>query len=104
MNQSFMIVSSLRITVSLLRHVSKFNKRILSTHKLIIIWKKNSKYVRGFRRSHGTQRSLMIMLQKCKDVPDKGEYIHVLFIDLSKTFDTINHDSFVDKIKSLQIF
>ena len=100
-----MIVSSLRKTVSLLRHVSKFNKRILSTHKLIIIWKKKlSKYVRGFRRSHGTQRSLMIMLQKCKDVPDKGEYIHVLFIDLSKTFDTINHDSFVDKIKSLQIF
>ena len=54
---------------------------------------KLSKYVTGFRKSHGTQHSLMIMLEKWKNVLDKG-YVCVLFMDLSKAFDKINHDLF----------
>ena len=53
---------------------------------------KLSKYLAGFCKSHGTQHSLMIMLEKWKNVLDKGEYGFVLFMDLSKAFDTINHD------------
>ena len=53
---------------------------------------KLSKYVTGFRISHGTQHSLMIMLEKWKNVLDKGEYVCLLFMDISKAFDTINHD------------
>ena len=53
---------------------------------------KLSKYLAGFCKSHGTQHSLMIMLEKWKNVLDKGEYVCVLFMDLSKAFDTINHD------------
>ena len=48
---------------------------------------KLSKYVTGFRKSQGTQHSLMIMLEKWKNVLDKGEYVCVLFMDLSKAFD-----------------
>ena len=53
---------------------------------------KLSKHVAGFRKSHGTQHSFMIMLEKWKNVLDKGEYVCVLFVDLSKAFGTINHD------------
>ena len=61
---------------------------------------KLSKYVKGFRKSHGTQHSLMIMLEKWKKVLDKGEYVCVLFMDLSKAFDTINHDLLLAKLRA----
>ena len=61
---------------------------------------KLSKYVKGFRKSHGTQHSLIIMLEKWKKVLDKGEYVCVLFMDLSKAFDTINHDLLLAKLRA----
>ena len=65
---------------------------------------KISKYVKGFRKSHGTQHFLMIMLEKWKNVLDKGEYVCVLFMDLSKAFDMINHDLLFVKLRVLRIF
>ena len=48
---------------------------------------KLSKCVTGFCKSHRTQHSLMvlmIMLERWQNVLDKGEYLCVLFMDLSK--------------------
>ena len=61
---------------------------------------KLSKYIAGFGKSHGTQHSSMIMLEKWKNVLDKGEYVCVLFMDLSKAFDTINHDLLLAKLRA----
>ena len=58
------------------------------------------KYVTDFRKSHGTQHSLMIMLEKWKNVLDKGEYLCVLFMDLSKAFDPINNDILLAKLRA----
>ena len=80
--------------VSLLPHVSKVFERILYTQINNYMENKLSKYVTGFHKSHGTRHSLIIMLEKWKNVLDKGEYVCVLFMDLSKTFDTINHNIF----------
>ena len=60
---------------------------------------KLSKHVTGFQKSHGIQHSLMTMLDKRKSALDKGENICVLFMDLSKAFDTINHDLLLAKLK-----
>ena len=61
---------------------------------------KLSKHVTGFQKSHGIQHSLITMLEKRKNALDKGENICVLFMDLSKAFDTINHDLLLAKLKA----
>ena len=61
---------------------------------------KLSKCLTGFRKSHGTQHLLITMLEKWKKAVDKGEYTSALFMDLSKAFDTINHDLLLAKLKT----
>ena len=61
---------------------------------------KISNYVNGFRKSHGTQHSLVIMLERWTRAIDKGEYIFVMYMDLSKAFDTINYDLLLSKIRA----
>ena len=56
--------------------------------------------ITGFGKSHGTQNPLVVMLEKWKGSLDKGEYVSVLFMDLSKAFATINHDLLIAKLKA----
>ena len=86
--------------VSLLPHVSKVFERIIYKQINIYMQDKLSKHTPGFRKSHGTQHYLMTMLEKWKSALDKVENICVLFTDLSKAFDTINHDLLLAKLKA----
>ena len=52
---------------------------------------KISKFVTGFRNSHGTQHSLSVMLEKRKKDLEKEENMSAIFMDLSIAFDTTNH-------------
>ena len=61
------------------------NKRVSIENKL-------SKFIRGFRKLHGTHHSMVNMLEKWKRAAGKEEYIYILFMHLSKAFETINHD------------
>ena len=61
---------------------------------------KLSKCLPGFRKSHRTQHLLVTMLEKWKQAVDKGEQLSELFMDLSKVFDTINHELLLAKLKA----
>ena len=59
---------------------------------------KLSKQLTGFRKNHSTQHCLSCMLEIWKKVLDKGGYICAIFMDLSKAFDTLNHDLLIAKL------
>ena len=86
--------------VSLLRHVSKVFERIIHKQIRNYVTGKLAHSIIGFRKSHGTQNSLAVMLEKWKRGLEKGEYVSALFMYLSKAFDTINHDLLIAKLKA----
>ena len=61
---------------------------------------KLSKCFTGFRKFHGTQNVLVTMTEKWEKADGKGECVSELFLDLSRVFDTINHDLLLVKLKA----
>ena len=59
-----------------------------------------SDYITGFRKSHGSRHCLAKVLENWKSALDKSESVCALFMDLSKAFDTINHDLLLAKLKA----
>ena len=88
------------IPVSLLPHVSKFFKILIYKEINTYMEDKLWKCLAGFRISPGTQHLLVTMLEKWKEAVDKGECVSKSFLNLSKAFDTINHDQLLAKLKA----
>ena len=86
--------------VSLLLHISKVFERVIYNQINCFMGNKISKCVAGFRKSHGTQHSLIFMLEKWKKALDKEKNMSAIFMDLSKAFDTITHDLLLAKLKA----
>ena len=58
---------------------------------------KLSKLLTGFRKNHSTQHCLINLLQKWKNTLDKSGFVCAMFMNLSKAFDTTNHDLLIAK-------
>jgi hypothetical protein len=52
----------------------------------------------GFRKSHSTLLALQSLSNKITEAVDKKKYTIGIFIDLSKAFDTVNHDILLRKL------
>ena len=85
--------------VSLLPHVSKVFERIIYKQIMSYVTNLFSDYITGFRKSHGSQHCLVKMLENWKSALN-NESVCALFMDLSKTFDTINQDLLLAKLKA----
>ena len=59
---------------------------------------KVSKLFTGFRKKHSTQNCFTNMLKTWKINLDKVSFVCAMFMDLSNTFDTINHDLLIVKL------
>ena len=86
--------------VSLLSYMSKVFEKIFFNQINKYIEPFLSNLLTGFRKNHNTQHCLLKMLEKWKEALDKGNFVDAIFMDLSKAFDTLNHDLLIAKLKA----
>jgi hypothetical protein len=94
-NADPMLFSNYR-SVSVLPFFSKIFERLFYNHMISFINENNILYSNqfGFRRQHATYKAIITLLDKISQAIEKGEYVIGIFIDLSKAFDTVQHDFF----------
>ena len=87
--------------VSLLPVVSKLFERIMQTQITAYIEKFLSPYLCGYRKGFNTQYALLAMIEKWKKCLDgDGGFAGAILMDLSKAFDTLNHDLLIAKLEA----
>ena len=83
--------------VSVLPVVSKIFERIMQKQITVYIEEHLSPYLCGFRKGFNTQYPLSL-IEKWKMSLDKKGYAGAILMDLSKAFDTINHQLLIAKL------
>ena len=57
----------------------------------------------GFRRGHSTDHALIKLIDRIYDSFNQNKYTLGVFIDLSKAFDTVDHNILTDTLNSYGI-
>jgi retron-type reverse transcriptase len=87
--------------ISIIPSFSKIFEKIISCRLLSYINKYNifnpAQY--GFRKKHSTYMAMLNLYDKVSAAVDNNEYSIGIFIDLSKAFDTVNHDILLKKLE-----
>ena len=60
---------------------------------------KFSVYLTGFWKNHGTQHALLKMIETWKTKLNIGHKVGGIYVDLSKAFDSLNHELLSAKLK-----
>ena len=60
---------------------------------------KFSIYLTRFLKNHGTQHALLKMIETWKTKLNMGHKKGLIYIDLSKAFDSLNHELLIAKLK-----
>lgn len=86
--------------ISLLSSVSKIFEKILE--KQISKFAKDflSPFLCGYRKGYSAQQALVSILERWKVSLDKKGYSGAILMDLSKAFDTLNHDLLIAKLQA----
>ena len=84
--------------VSVLPSVSKLFERIIQKQFSNFVYQFLSLYFCGYRKGYNTHCALLSLIEKWKKVLDNKGYASAILMDLSKAFDTINHELLVAKL------
>ena len=84
--------------MSVLPSVSKILERIMKKQLLSYINQFLSRSLCGYRKGYNTQTALLSLIEKWKSILDRSGFAGAVLMDLSKAFDTINHELLVAKL------
>ena len=84
--------------VSLLPIISKVLERIMLNQITAYMDKYLSPHLGGYRKGFSTQTALSSLTEKWKQILDDAGYGAAALMDLSKAFDTINHELLIAKL------
>ena len=54
----------------------------------------------GFQNAHSTEHAILQLVNQITEALSQGKYTLGIFIDLSKPFDTVNHNILLEKLKA----
>ena len=57
----------------------------------------------GFQNAHSTEHVILQLVNQITEAFRQGKYTLGIFIELSKAFDTVNHDILLEKLKAYGI-
>ena len=86
--------------VSLIPVVSKLYERNMYNQIQDYIQNYLPPYLFGFRKGHSTEQCLVIMLEEWKKALDKKGNAGAILTDLSKAFDSLNHELLIAKLSA----
>ena len=84
--------------VSILNSVSKLFEKLIQKQLNLFFDKKLSQYLCGYRKGNSTQYALLNLIESWKKYRDNHGFNAAVLMDLSKAFDTINHDLLIAKL------
>ena len=86
-------------SVSTLSNFSKIFEKLIYLQLNNYMQNKFSVYLTGFRKNHGTQHALLKMIKTWKTKLHIGHKVGVIYMNLSKAFDSLNHELLIAKLK-----
>ena len=87
--------------VSVLNIISKLFEKLINKQFVEYVEQHLSPYLCGYRKGYSTQYALLSLIEKWKHFRDRNGYSAAILMDLSKAFDTINHDLLIAKLHSM---
>ena len=86
--------------ISVLPSLSKVFERLIQKQLLSHIDNYLSSYLCGYRKGYSAQNALIHLIEKWKQTLDAKGYAGAVLMDLSKAFDTINHELLIAKLSA----